>query len=260
MPLDVINYSSLQVSTFIKSVEWLVEVDSTNTYVLQNLKSLGASPALVGADLQTGGRGRGKNQWWGAEGSLTFTLLLQPNEFNIQVQHWPLMSLMVGLAVREGLLKFLDHHQVSLKWPNDVYVDDKKICGILIETTPAQREFVVIGIGLNINNSLQAAPLGIQESASSMLDLTGCLHSREEVLTSLLQSLEDVLVRIPAHLPQLLAEWRQHCFLTGKRISIDDSQHEVAGQCLGIDDDGGLVLQTESGQRKFLAGSVTVLE
>lgn len=257
--MDLINSSTLQESTFVKSVEWLSEVDSTNTYVLQNQKTLGNLPALVGADLQTGGRGRGKNAWWGAEGSLTLTLLLEPNEFSIEVQHWPSMSLMVGLAVREGLLKFLGHQQVSLKWPNDVYVDDKKICGILIETIPAQREFVVIGIGLNVNNSLQTAPLEIQKRATSLRDLMGVSHSREEVLISLLQSLEDILVRIPAHLPQLLAEWRQHCFLTGKRISINDSQHEHAGQCLGIDDDGGLLLQTESGQRKFLAGSVTVL-
>lgn len=258
--VDIVDPDAILCETFVEAVEWLNEVDSTNSYAVANLDSVGKFPLLVGADSQTTGRGRGNNRWWGGVGSLTFTLVLKPHDYGIPVKCWPLMSMVVGLAVREGLLPFLRGHDIQLKWPNDVYVDSKKICGVLIETVPSQRDVIVLGVGVNVNNSMQDAPEIIQHSATSVTDLSGSDQSRQAVLVSVLRRFEEILPRICNHSRQLLREWEQHCFLTGKKIEFDDGHEQIRGVCLGIDPDGGLVVQSELGTRRFLAGSITVIQ
>lgn len=210
--------------------------------------------------MQTGGRGRGSNRWWGGVGSLTFSIVFSPLDYEIELKHWPVMSLMIGLAIREALSSMFEQAVIQLKWPNDIYVNGKKICGILIETVPTDNRLVVIGIGLNVNNSFETAPVEIRCHATSIAEFIEHEVSREEVLIALLQSLELILSRFAAMPLGLLNEWKQHCWLTGKHILVDDAARQVTGLCQGIDDSGALVLLTESGCQRILTGSITVLE
>lgn len=258
--MNSIDKEAVQRKTFLAAVEWLSEVDSTNSYAIRMVAEREQFPLLVGANIQTQGRGRGGNQWWGSDGSLTFSLVLKPLDYGMLQQQWPIMSLAVGLAIGEGLAPFVSHSSIQLKWPNDVYADGKKIAGILIETTSTNPELVVIGIGINVNNSLAAAPMEVRDKASSMKDHVGSSLSCEEILITILQTLEQTLRRLGSAESGFLDRWRERCFLTGKQIGIDDSRCQTYGSCLGIDDDGALRLMTANGLQRFFAGTVTSID
>ena len=258
--MNSINPESVQRETFVAAVKWLDEVDSTNSYALRTITERKEFPFLIGTDAQTGGRGRGKNRWWGSRGSLQFSLMIKPAECGIRQQQWPLMSLAVGLAIAEGLDPFAGSASLQLKWPNDVYANGKKIAGILIETVPTAAELVVIGIGTNVNNSFVDALSEVQNKAGSLTELVGETISCEQVLIAFLHSLEDTLRQLGLDDSDFIDRWRKRCFLTGKQVGIDDSQRETSGTCLGIDDDGALRLMTATGLQRFFAGTVTSIE
>lgn len=245
--------------TFIQKVTWFSEIDSTNTLALSQLETFDCLPILIGADKQTGGRGRGQNSWYAGSGGLTFSVILRPVDFQLEHRHWPLMSLFVGLAIREAISQFVTREPVSLKWPNDIYLGERKVCGVLIESAPQHRDMVVIGIGLNVNNSFDGAPDDIRCRAVSMSGVEIQLFNRQLVLVEVLKSLEEVLQTAANSVADLLTEWRSHCFLTGRRIKVDEIHRTVTGNCLGIDQEGALLLQTDEKIERLFAGSVTLL-
>ncbi len=258
--MNSIDSETVQRKTFVSSVEWLDEVDSTNSHAINTITEREHFPLLVGANVQTSGRGRGGNQWWASAGSLPFSLVLAPSDYGLDQQQWPLMSLAVCLAIGEGLAPFVGSSTLQLKWPNDVYADGKKIAGILIETISTSLELVVIGIGINVNNLFPDAPVEVQNKACSVKDLTGESTSLENILISTLQSLEQTLQQFDSADSELLDRWRERCFLTGKQVGIDDSHRQSFGMCLGIDDDGALRLMTATGLQRFYAGTVISID
>lgn len=147
------------------TVELLPAVDSTNTELMRRTRAGRHEPALLVAEQQTAGRGRLGRAWHSQPGdSLTFSLglLLAP-------QDWWGLSLAVGVAAAEAL-----HPQVRLKWPNDLWVGDAKLGGILIETAPGGLEhrtrYVIVGIGLNIRAPAAADGLSMPPAWLAQLD------------------------------------------------------------------------------------------
>jgi BirA family biotin operon repressor/biotin-[acetyl-CoA-carboxylase] ligase len=112
-------------------------------------------PLLVLAARQTAGRGRGTNRWWSDEGALTFSLALEAHPALLPAANWPQIALVAGLAVCEALHRLAPSGNFRVKWPNDVYLNDRKICGILSESVPGWRDRLVIGIGVNVNNGVK---------------------------------------------------------------------------------------------------------
>lgn len=252
------NAAELLSKTFVSAVEWPEELGSTNQRALELGTQVDALPMLVGTSRQTLGRGRGSNSWWSTSGALTWSLLLEPRAFGILPPRWPALSLCVGTAVCLAIQRW-QVGEVRLKWPNDVYLNERKVCGILLESVPTRPERLVMGVGLNVNNSLAQAPAELRERATSLIDETGVSYNLETVLTELLNELERVLALLaqqPADLPPL---WNELSWLTGKEICITDAVGECRGRGLAIDDDGALLLETRTGIRRIISGSVTVL-
>ena len=245
--------------TFLSDIVWMEQASSTNTLALTApLES--ELPLLLGADRQEGGRGRGSNRWWSTPGALTFSLVLAPEALGIPQARWPALSLTVGLAVCQTLELDLPQHSVQLKWPNDVFVDGRKICGILIESAADRPGRLVIGIGLNVNNSLSQAPAELQQSAVSLVDLLSAPQDRERILVLLLQHLEQQLSALAGNDPALPDRWRHRCFLTGREVVISDPSGDTRGLCLGIDGDAALRLQTSGGAKRLFAGTVQLID
>ncbi|MCA9044125.1 MAG: biotin--[acetyl-CoA-carboxylase] ligase [Planctomycetaceae bacterium] len=243
--------------TFLRGVEIHNEIDSTNSRALQLQTASDQRPYLIWAHQQTSGRGRGRNNWWASGGSLTFTLLLDPDGFDIPRSQWPALSLSVGTAICQQLMG-MQVDNVRLKWPNDVYVDSRKIAGVLIESIPAHPGVLAIGIGLNVNNSLAQAPAALSGTATSLVDQLGLELSLADVLVSLLQELDQVLQllgRSPESLPQL---WRSLCMLTSRQITVRDVQQTTTGIVHGIDDDGALQLRTATGLKRVFSGTIEI--
>lgn len=245
--------------SFVQQVRAHETIDSTNDDALEFCRNNPCpGPLLVVASRQTAGRGRGSNQWWSSAGALTCSLVIQPADFGIAEQQWPKASLTTGLSICRALDSLASQQQVALKWPNDVWMNRRKICGILIEVggrrpTPT----LVIGIGINVNNSFIDAPDELQEIATSLADTTGTAFDLTGVLVEVLRELERQLARLRDDDPRLAAEWQARCALRGRSLELESGRQRVHGTCLGIDADGALRLQTSEGQERFFGGVIS---
>ena len=267
-PLDTSgsNFSSaeldrIQSETPVQQVEFREELDSSNDLALQLAgKADQAYPLLVLTEKQTAGRGRRTNRWWSSAGALTFSLVLETNSAELPQSSWPQASLTVGLAVCEALEEILPDTDFLLKWPNDVYVKRRKICGVLVEAPSGQSNKLVLGIGINVNNSLSSAPEEIASMATALCDLSGRSIPLVEVLIHVLNKLCARLDWIGSNDEELRTRWRNRCLLTHHQVQIDSEAGRIVGICQGIDDQGALVLQTPTGLESCLAGTVTLLD
>lgn len=261
--MNEIDPERLQAETMVRSVRWLQETGSTNSDALVlPIESETDLPLLLGADRQTSGRGRGSNRWWSTAGGLTFSLLLNPTSLNIEVRHWPRVSLAVGIAVARLIDDLFQGPTARLKWPNDVFIQDRKVCGILVESAGVRLERLVIGIGLNVNNSFRESPAELQAVMTSLSDLAQRDLDRTDILIGLLRRLESELSALsdPQRSRHQLETFREYCLLTGRIVTVSDPSMEQTGLCLGIDDDGALSMQTESGRIRCLSGTVRLAE
>jgi BirA family biotin operon repressor/biotin-[acetyl-CoA-carboxylase] ligase len=230
-----------------------------------NETDLVTRPILVLTGEQTAGRGRDANRWWSATGSLTFSLILQLPDW-LPPSRRSELALVAGLAVRHAVAAHTGG-PAHVKWPNDVYVGERKIAGILIETAANWPPRIVVGIGLNVNNSLAEAPPDVRARATSIIDiLTGQLSDRTGVLLSLLEAMRTEIFHWlnAAYLSiadasnsseatelattQWIAErWNPHCFLSGRTVRIESAGRVLIGRCLGVSNAGELQVLTETG-------------
>lgn len=241
--------------TFVREVSYHPELASTNVTAIELAQQSSETPLLVIADRQTAGKGRGGNSWWSSEGALTFTLvldlpMLSPEELSS-------FSLTTGLAVCQTLEQFAPMADLAIKWPNDVYMNERKVCGILIERPVASEPQLAIGVGININNSLADAPPELQGKATSVKDQLESELSLSLVLTQVLQQIE-LRARDHVHNREaLLDQWRAYSLLTGRNVQIDSPGHRVAGICRGIDEEGALLIDDGQQQHRCVAGVVS---
>lgn len=245
----------LQADTFVRHVEHHAEIASTNSRALELASGDSPLPILVTAEKQTAGRGRGDNRWWSAEGAVTFSLLLDAAERNLSSDRWPRVSLAAGVAVCEAVQALLPASAVGLKWPNDVHLDGRKVCGILVETPPRSGR-LVIGIGLNVNNSLAHAPDDVRGRATSLVDSAGIEFDPTDALVRVLRQIEANLHLLVSEETALARKWRTLSVLTGRVVELDLGSRRVSGRCQGIDDEGALLLQTPAGLERYFAGVV----
>ena len=247
--------------TAVQQIEYCLQVTSTNDHALQLAMQAGLQfPLLVLAENQTAGRGRNANQWWSHQGALCFSLILETDTAELPPNLWPQASMTTGLAVCEALEKLLPTDEIRLKWPNDVYVAHKKICGILVESPRQDPKKLVLGIGINVNNSCQAAPSDLADSMQSMSDVAKHPFLLTDVLVGVLRKLFERLNSIDKWDQELHAGWQKRCLLTDRSIRVKTIQKEIEGLCRGIDEQGALLVQTAGNLERCLSGTITLLD
>jgi BirA family biotin operon repressor/biotin-[acetyl-CoA-carboxylase] ligase len=246
-------------STFVASLDYHDSIPSTNDHALSLLsKSALRTPALILTARQTAGRGRGSNRWWSTAGSLTFSLVLNRQDLGHPFQ-WSQISLTAGLAVCDALHDLRPGLEIGLKWPNDVLVRNRKICGILVEVPPSASHHAIVGIGLNVNNSLQDQALPLAPAATSLSDTAGYSFSLTDVLIRILNHLSACLRALNQDVDSLHRKWQTLCILTGQRVHVDVGTQRTTGICLGIDHDGALLIESAAGPTRCVSGVVTRL-
>jgi len=253
-----VDLQRLLAETSLGHVEYREETGSTNDLALTLLgeQHLPPLPLIVLAERQTRGRGRGGNPWWAAEGALTFSLVLDAAALGLAPGDWPRISLATGLGVCEALETLLPSCSLRLKWPNDVFLEGRKVCGILVEAISRRPGLIVIGVGLNVNNSFREAPVELQSIATSLIDVTHRQLDRTDVLIQQLHGIEDRILLLGAGREVLADAWRRRCMLAGRTLTIEAGQRRWTGVCHGIDNDGALLLQTEGGIERCVTGVV----
>ncbi len=255
----MLPHSQIIAETFVKQVEFHAEIGSTNDRALDlAVAEVGsATPLLVWALQQNAGRGRGANRWWASEGALTFSLLLDTAELNLPQARWPLVSLTTGLAVCAALQDLSPHADIGLKWPNDVFLESRKICGILVEIPPRQSGKLVIGIGTNVNNSLANAPPELVTTATALCDVSNRTWNLTSVLIQVLRHLAEHLRQLSIHDTTLAERWDELCFLRGRTVQHQVGDRVTLGVCQGVDREGALLLRTETDLARVMGGVIT---
>ncbi len=225
-------------------VHSLGEVESTQSE-LARLASEGAPEGtVVTAQHQRAGRGRRGHHWWDEPGaSLLFSVLLRPTGPPSRV---PQLSLVGGLAMAEAL-EGVAGLATRIRWPNDVLVDGRKICGILPEAasdTAGRLRHVLLGIGINLNQ--RDFPEDIRERATSLRLLTGRVHAADVLLPIVMEALDRRYAEWRAGGFAALREaWRQRATLAGQPVRLADGREATA---VDVEDDGALLVRTDAGR------------
>jgi BirA family biotin operon repressor/biotin-[acetyl-CoA-carboxylase] ligase len=213
----------------------------------------------VVASEQTAGRGRLERQWISPKGAgLYCSLILRP-QFDQSL--WPLLTLMAAVAVHDALLDAYDL-QTDIKWPNDILVNDRKLCGILAETvdTPLGRA-VILGIGVNLKHNSFSAEL--ERVATSVEATTGRSADLELVTEPLFGSIVRYYQRLQhsGGSDEIVREWSaRSSYANGKQIRLVNADEIVEGTTCGLESDGGLRIETATGEIKiFRTGDVTAV-
>lgn len=241
--------------TFLREISYHDELESTNSTAMKLAVDDCDSPLLVLTPCQTSGRGRGTNTWWSTDGALTFSLILDLPMLG--PERLSSFSLTVGLAICQTLEQVAPLADLAIKWPNDVYMNDRKVCGILIEKPIPTESRLVVGIGINVNNSLRQASDELRTAATSLIDELGSEVSANQILIQCLHQIESRMRDHVHHQQALLDQWRAYCLLTGRSICLDQHGHTISGLCRGIDGDGALLIDDGTSVQRCVSGSVT---
>ena len=239
--------------TFAAQVEHHRSLSSTNDWAKQcAAENPGPLPLLIIADRQTAGRGRRGNRWWTGTGGLALSLLIEARQFGLKRSRSPMVALATAVAVANTIRPLTAPRTVGIHWPNDVFVDGRKLAGILVEV-PSDR-FHVVGIGINTNNTLAHAPPELRTTATTLLDLTGVRHDHLDILLTLLAHLEDELRRLGTSCEQVSQRVDALCLQRGNPLTIQTGKQTTTGTCAGIGPGGELLLDTPQGRQEFSSG------
>ena len=221
---------------------------STNDDALEGARNGVAHGALYVAGAQTAGRGRRGNRWFGQAGqSLAFTVLLRPNLAPPRASG---LALVAGLAVRAAVELWLraagQNEPVRVKWPNDVVVGGRKLCGILAESQIRGAELSAVALGIGLNLGTDGLPEELAETATSLtaLGIPFSPDRREEILVAdILSELESRIETFSAGGERTVEELRLHDVLYGRRVKVG----EVVGIAAGINRSGSLLIRGANG-------------
>ena len=241
-------------------LHYLQETDSTNK-VARRLAEKGArNGEIVIAEEQTQGRGRLDRRWVSPPYvNLYFSMVLRPQ---LAPAHAPQITLMAAVALADAIAAFIPAPP-AIKWPNDIIVDGKKLAGILTESscTSERIEFVILGIGVNLNFSRAKMPQEIRERASSLLELRGSAVDREAFVRRLIQDLDRCYgILLESGFAAIAARWESYFALRARRVRVEMVDQVLCGTARGIDRDGALLVDGEDGAlHRVLSGDVIPL-
>ncbi len=251
--------SGLQTKRFGRDIFALPEVTSTNKWA-KDLARLGAGEGTtVIAEIQTEARGRLNRKWFSPRGGLWLSVILRPK---IKAAEASKLVFVAGLAVAKTLHE-LYGLEVQLKWPNDVLVSAKKICGILTEasTINGELEFVIAGIGLNANFEADTLPDQVKLLATSIETELKEIARLEDLFRKLLEIFEELYDQsINEGYEAIQKEWRSFAGFLGKRIEVVTGDRVWRGKAVDIDEEGALLIELEDGTlERILVGDVSII-
>ncbi len=235
------------------------EIESTN--VEAKALALGGAPegTVVVAECQSAGRGRLGRRWTSPTGKgLLFSVILRPH---LAMSDAHLLTLVTATAAAEAIEARGDV-VVSIKWPNDLFIGDKKVGGILMEVAGEQDEvdWVVVGIGVNVNTEFVELPVPLRRTATSLKMAGGQLVDRSNLLATMLLTLESHYTRaVTEGFAGTLATFRARDYLLKRSVSVETREGPVVGTAAGVDDRGALLVELpERRVCRFHSGDVTL--
>ena len=234
-----------------KDIFYHDDIDSTQDAAWKLGISNSPEGSVVISESQGKGRGRMDRKWISPKGGIYFSLLLRPDF--ITMQDISQITLLMGLACLRGMKKTTSI-ECALKWPNDLFIENKKLGGILCEVhaEPDRVHFIVAGVGINVNAK------DLPKEATSLFLHTKKRYDRLAVIRGILEEVESFYEQARKKgFKDILTEWSKYCLLWGKRIKVKVLDNEIEGEARGIDERGYLLLQRDNGLiEKISSGDV----
>lgn len=237
---------------FGRPATFLATCTSTNDEALRQAEAGAPEGTLVVSDLQTAGRGRLGREWLSEPGQgLLFSLLARPN---LPPEHAVTLPLVAGLAVTQ-VLRQLGYAEAGLKWPNDVLLDERKVCGVLCEAQTSARgiEGIIVGVGLNVG----AVPAAVAHRAAGLCEGAPRRLDRLVLLAAICAHFEALYARwLAGGLAALKADLAAADCKCGKSITVKPGAEALTGISRGIREDGALLLETAAGLTPIHCGEI----
>jgi BirA family biotin operon repressor/biotin-[acetyl-CoA-carboxylase] ligase len=235
------------------------ETGSTNEWAKQLAISGAKEGTITIAVTQSSGRGRLGRTWTSPIGGLWFSIILRPK---MRPADMPKLTVLAGLSAAETLQR-LYSLRIETKWPNDILVNERKICGILGEANSKGEivNFAILGIGINANfDAYKSLPDSIAANASSIETELGRKIRLEDLLGALLERLEaDYDTYAESGFASILAMWKKHASFLGQEVRVIDHGKAITGVAEDVDEEGRLIVRLKNGTSKhLLAGDVSL--
>lgn len=240
-----------------KKIIYLDNVDSTSSEIKRISVNNPLTGTIVVAEEQYGGKGRLGRLWTSPKGSgLWFSFILRPNIVPSQIAG---ITLAVGIGVCKAIRNYTGV-DARIKWPNDVIIGSKKICGILTEMTAEadKIDYAVVGIGINVN--IESFPEDIKHKATSLFIEIGKSVDRIELFKNVLFEVEKYIDSYLLNLDtEILGEYKKLCATLGRNVEVIRGNQRLIGEAVDVGDAGDLIIKTETGEKIFVnSGEVTV--
>jgi BirA family biotin operon repressor/biotin-[acetyl-CoA-carboxylase] ligase len=256
LPLEV--QGKLTTKTLGRTLETHKSLESTQSLLRTRAEEGAPEGHMVVALEQNAGKGRAGRPWHSPLGGLWFSLLLRPK---IPMRELYLLTLLFGVAVTRSLRGY--GLEPLLKWPNDVLLNGRKICGILLETSgePDRADFVIVGIGINANFAVASLPEEMRSMSTSLLDVLGKRVDRAALVSSILRESEPLYGNASSvGFSGVIEEWKANSFTIGSEVEISSSGRLIRGVAIDMNPDGSLLVRTREGSENVYSGDLSYLK
>jgi len=236
------------------------EVESTNITSKKLAKRDVPEGTVVVAESQLLGRGRRGRKWFSPRGGIWFSVLLRPE---LKPSEVTLLTLMAGVAVAKAVTRHTGI-ETRLKWPNDVTVKGKKVCGVLAELFGTPMKYsVLVGVGVNANVKLEYFPPELQPKATSLREELNRDVDRSELIAFILEEMERLyipLMKGEENQSLIISEWKKLTDTLNAKVRVTDEGQTIEGLAFDIDDKGALILKLEDGStKKLYSGDISTI-
>jgi BirA family biotin operon repressor/biotin-[acetyl-CoA-carboxylase] ligase len=243
---------------FFKKIKILTfeELNSSNSKAWDRIKSNEAQHGdVILAQFQNSGKGQGSNSWYSSSGK-NLLLSIICKDLNLSITKLPVFNMLVSLALHDTLRIFFEA-RTYIKWPNDILIDDKKIAGILIETTLAGETIknAVIGIGININESQFPDELS---NAASIFTLTKSYQNTETILSILIENIDKRLSHLNYSFEEIQKDYEAVLYGLNLKKYFRSNNHQFEGSIAGVNEIGQLCISTSDGLKTFNHKEVSI--
>ena len=242
-----------------KEIYYFPELKSTN--IMAKEKALHRAEeinegTLIIAERQNAGKGRLGREWFSPAGGIWLSIILYPQ---LPPSYIPRITLMTAVAVVKAI-KMCTQIESQIKWPNDILINEKKVCGILTEMSAELDiiNWVVVGIGINVNIEHREFPEDIHENTISLKEVLGKVVLRVKLVQIFLQEFEKYYESLKRReFSSILKEWKLYSHTLGRKIRVDMGERIVTGEAVNINEEGALILKKENGELvEIISGTI----
>lgn len=242
-----------------KKIFYFPELESTNIIakekVLHRSEVINEGTIII-AEKQSAGKGRLGRKWFSPAGGIWLSLILFPQ---LPPSYIPRITLMTAVAIVKAI-KICTQIKSQIKWPNDISIQGKKVCGILTEMSAELDiiNWVIVGVGINVNIDHREFPEDIREKTTSLKEVLGREVPRVRLVQVFLREFEKYYEKLKRkEFPSILEEWKLYSCTLGREIRINIGERIISGEAVDISEEGALILKKEDGELiEIISGTI----